>query len=286
VTGDFPAGWAEHEWRWQCKGRPRLPSLPAPRWHGEALAGRTLLILAEQGIGDTIQFVRYVPLLAARGGRMMLSCPPELYRLMQGQKLPGLSQLTPVANPQSGYDLHCPLMGLPLCFGTTPGSIPAKVPYIAADPELTGQWRDRIASADARPRVGIAWAGNRAHTNDRNRSLPATYLSALAGVSGVVFHSLQKSQSPGTVETPPALALQDNTATLADMADTAALIANLDLVISVDTAVAHLAGAMGKPVWLLLPFAPDWRWFLARPDSPWYPTMRLFRQPKRGIGGA
>jgi len=183
------------------------------------------------------------------------------------------------------FDAYCPLPSLPGIFRTTLDSIPASIPYLCAEPALKEKWRERLA-AEAPPTsrlVGLAWAGNPAHLNDRNRSIPPSALSALSRVPNVRFVCLQKSpNSEQNVSPPPGLPLIDFTHQLADFADTAALIANLDLLITADTAVAHLAGAMGKPVWLLLPFAPDWRWLLGRRDSPWYPTMRLFRQPSPG----
>lgn len=276
LNGDFEPGWREYEWRWRRDAQHGAREFAQPRWDGTPLNGRTILLHHEQGFGDTIQFVRYASWVAARGGRVMLECPPELIRLLRGA--PGVERVVALGTPLPAFDVHCPLLSLPLAFGTTLDSIPASVPYVSAPAELIAKWSQRIAPAGRRLNVGLAWAGRPTYGNDRNRSLPASAFARLGSVEGCAFHSLAKTPAVAI----PGLQISDHSADLDDFADTAALIANLDLVISVDTAVAHLAGALGKPVWLLLPIAPDWRWMLHRDDSPWYPTMRLFRQARWG----
>ena len=278
MQGDFPEGWMEYEWRWKCKDFPsQRQSFGQPQWGGDSLQGRTLLLHAEQGLGDAVQFIRYLPLAAQRGGRIILGCRPELQRLLQTaapdlQVLAGGQFLPP-------FDVHCPLLGLPRLFATDLTNIPRNVPYLHADSADAAIWRDRLADPSSSLKVGLVWAGSPANKNDRNRSLKLASLAPLANVPGVRFLSLQKGAAATEAKTPPeAMELIDVADELKDFADTAALIAVLDLVIAVDTAVVHLAGAMGKPVWVLLPFVPDWRWMLERTDSPWYPTMRLFRQ--------
>jgi len=282
-VGDYQAGFLESEWRWQCKGRPRPRRLPGSRWEGEPLHGRTIMLYAEEGLGDALQFVRFAPLVAALGGPVVLECQPELLRLLQRQGLPGVCQVIGAGKPIPPVDLHCPLMSAPLCMGTTLDSIPDQAALLAADAELVDAWRSKIGPGDGRLQVGLCWAGNPAQANDRNRSMHPRHLAALADVPGVRFHDLQKVKSADPDRLPPpALQLEDHTADLADMADTSALIAHLDLVITVDTSVAHLAGAMGKEVWVLLAFCPDWRYFPAGPVNRWYPAMRQFRQPRQG----
>jgi tetratricopeptide (TPR) repeat protein len=281
LQGDFAHGWREYEWRWRCKtfGRQRLEFV-RPLWDGTALNGRTILLHAEQGIGDTIQFVRYASMVAARGGRVVLECQPPLLRLLQG--LPGIEQVVIRSQPLPNFDLHCPMFSLPLAFETKVETIPATIPYLKAEDRLSQQWASRMASSNGL-KIGIVWAGSPKHSNDRNRSLPFSCLAPLAEISGIEFYSLQKGEAARQASNQTeGLQLIDYTAELNDFADTAALIANLDLIIAVDTAVAHLAGAMGKPAWVLVPYAPDWRWLLEREDSPWYPTVHLFRQPRIG----
>jgi Flp pilus assembly protein TadD len=276
LRGDFEHGLPEYESRTRRPAHGLTP-LPQARWDGGPLEGKTILVRSEQGLGDGIQFVRYVPLLAARGAKVVLECLPELRRLFEGA--PGVANVVARNEPPPPFDVHCPLASLPLIFKTRLDSIPASMPYLQADPELLAAQATRLSIAHGALNVGLVWAGNPDHRNDRKRSLRLDQLSPLAGVKGVRFISLQKGRPAGQLQSPPpGMDLVDAGAELADFADTAALIARLDLVITVDTAVAHLAGAMGRPVWVLLPIAPDWRWLLEREDSPWYPTMRLFRQ--------
>jgi Flp pilus assembly protein TadD len=287
TSGEFSEGWPQLEWRWEMDPeRAWRHRLTRPRWDGHPPEGRRILLYAEQGFGDTIQFVRYVPMVAARSGRVILECQPELVRLLQG--VPGVERLIARGGCDEAlpdHDMHCPLMSLPMVMKTTLQTIPAEIPYLRCDAELSSRWRERLLSGTLN--VGLAWAGRPSHTNDRNRSMPLSMLAPLARVPNVSFISLQKEHSaspgtPGEGRGEGSLPLIDWTGELDDLADTAALIDNLDLVITVDTATAHLAGALGKPVWVLLPFVPDWRWMLDRTDSPWYPTMRLFRQPALG----
>jgi tetratricopeptide (TPR) repeat protein len=277
LQGELANAWPEYEWRWKCV---EGASFAQPLWEGEALAGRTILLHPEQGFGDTIHFARYVPRVAARGGRVVLECQPELRRLLE--RLPGVWRVVPRGEPRPAFDVHCPLLSLPRVFGTTLESIPAETAYLSADPELVQTWRQRLTEARGL-KVGLAWAGSAGHLNDKNRSIPLARLSRLREIEGVRFYSLQKGPAAAQATAgPPLLPIIDFDAQLTDFGETAALIANLDVVISVDTAVAHLAAAMGKPVWLLLPFVPDWRWLLVGEASPWYPTMRLFRQQAIG----
>lgn len=276
LRGDFEQGWPEYEWRWKFV---TSPPISVPFWHGEALDGRTLLVHAEQGFGDTIQFARYAPMIAARGGRVILECQRELHALLA--RMPGIGRVIAKGETRPEFDLHCPLLSLPFAFGTTLSSIPAAQSYLMADPELVAVWKDRIAGPESF-KVGLVWAGSQGHRNDRNRSMKLADLAPLGEIDGITFHSLQKGPPAAQINSAPGrLRPTDLDAQLSDFDQTAALIANLDLVISVDTSVAHLAAALGKPVWLLTPFVPDWRWLLNRADSPWYPTLRLFRQTSR-----
>ena len=282
LGGVFGRGWEEYEWRWKVRYfAPAWRNFAQPQWDGAPLEGRAILLHAEQGFGDTMQFIRYLPMVRECGGKIILECQPELQRILQGM-LPGLAVISK-GQPLPAFEVHCPLMSLPRIFATDLTNIPHDVPYLSANLAGAEAWRERLACAASGLKVGIVWAGHRGHTNDRNRSLSLAALAPLAGVFGVRFFSLQKGDAASeSHHPPPGMELTDVGQDLNDFADTAALIANLDLVIAVDTAVVHLAGAMGRPVWTLLPFVPDWRWLLGREDSPWYPTMRLFRQPEAG----
>jgi tetratricopeptide (TPR) repeat protein len=282
--GDMEAGWPEYEWRWRTSQLVKARrNFAQPQWRGEPAGGRTLLIHAEQGFGDTLQFCRYASLVAARGLRVMLEAQKPLVRLLGGLAGPDLVVARGEAIP--AFDLHCPMLSLPLAMGTTVATIPGAVPYLSADAAQVAQWRTRLAATqDRRRRVGIAWAGNpRRHTPDiaavdRRRSIAPELLAPLFDVPNLRFFSLQKDgpKAPGKFP------LTDVMPEMDDFADTAALIANLDLVISVDTAVVHLAAALGKPVWVLDRFDSCWRWLTGRRDSPWYPALRLYRQPQAG----
>ena len=279
LRGDFQRGWELHEWRKKCPGF-RLANHPQPHWNGEPLEGKTILLWYEQGLGDTIQFVRYVPMVAALGAKIVLSVQPELHRLIEGS-IP-VERFAAPGQPAPDADFQCALMSLPFVFKTNLQTIPGQTPYLAPAADLVERWRGRIAPYRDRLRVGLAWAGRVGHINDAMRSMHVRQLAPLSA-SGAALFSLQKwKMGLGASRADPSMPLIDWTGELADLADTAALIANLDLVIAVDTAVAHLAAAMNKPVWLLLPKAPDWRWLLGRDDSPWYPSMRIFRQTTLG----
>jgi len=282
ARGDLQEAWEEYEWRWKCKDSLPPQGNPAqPRWDGSPLEDRTVLLYAEQGLGDALQFIRYVPLVARRGGRIIIQCQAELQRLFQ--TVDTRCQIVARGQPLPAFDLHCPLLSLPRVFGTTLANVPKDVPYLHADAEDAKKWQHRLAKHSALLKVGLAWAGNPRNKTDRNRSINLARLAPLGQLPGVRFFSLQKGAAAAEAKTPPpGMEPIDWTQELKDFADTAALIANLDLVVAVDTAVAHLAGAMGKPVWTLLPFVPDWRWLLERQDSPWYPSMRLFCQPSVG----
>jgi tetratricopeptide (TPR) repeat protein len=287
LTGDFERGWAEHEW-WrdieQLKHTKRnfaQPQLTA----SQEVAGKTVLLHAEQGFGDTIQLCRYVPRIAALGGRVILEVQRSLHDLMQ--TLPGAAQIVSRSDCLPDFDMHCPMLSLPLVFDTGLATIPRETPYLRASAQTVANWSARLPPK-TRPRIGLAWSGRPEHNNDQNRSIDlASFLSPLEGIDAT-FVSLQRE-----VRAADAIVLQQRSNLihfgdeLKDFSDTAALVANLDLVISVDTSVSHLAGALGKPVWILLPFIPDWRWLLDRDNSPWYPTARLFRQDdSRQWGGA
>jgi len=267
LRGEMEEGWREYEWRWELREFPRR-RFEQPLWRGEPPAGRTILVTAEQGLGDTIQFVRYLPVLRERGARVVLECQAALASLLRD--LAGTDAQIACGAPLPAFDLHIPLLSLPRLLG----GLPARVPYVPADPERVDAWRGRL-EAEHRFRVGVVWAGNPDHPGDRRRSIPMESLRALAEVPGVALFSLQKGASPPSWM--PQLVEPAH-----EVADTAALLLHLDLLISVDTMMAHLAGAMGRPVWVLLPLVPDWRWLLDREDSPWYPSARLFRQESPG----
>ena len=279
LQGDFSRGWPLYEFRKKCPGF-NFAKYAQPTWDGRPLDGKRILLWFEQGLGDTIQFLRFVPEVAARGGKILLSVQPELRRLISERD--DIEQFVDPGVAPPAFDVQCSLLSLPLVLATTPDTIPAKTPYISPPEDLAGKWAERMKPVRDQFRVGLSWAGRPGHINDANRSMQLKDLAPLAS-AGATFISLQKWKTGLTMsELDPSMKLIDWTAELTDLADTAGLIANLDLVISVDSAVAHLAGAMGVPVWLLLPKAPDWRWLLDREDSPWYPTMRLFRQETLG----
>jgi len=282
LAGEFEEGWRRYEWRWQKTDyRPFLRHFSQPLWDGSGIAGKTILLHAEQGYGDAVQFVRYVPQVAAMGADVIIEAPRGLTALFKA--VPGVQQVVPRGDQLPPFDIHCPLLTLPMIFRTRLSSIPGHVPYLIADPEKKEAWRLKLADDGGRFKVGLVWSGNPEHKNDRNRSLPLERLAPILSVDSVSFYSLQKGEAARMLNDGRyGGRIIDYTGELNDFADTAALLMNLDLVISVDTAVAHLAGALGVQVWLMLPFAPDWRWLLGRTDSPWYPTMRLFRQPSPG----
>jgi cytochrome c-type biogenesis protein CcmH/NrfG len=283
LAGQFEEGWKEYESYWQTGPMLKLGShLGVPFWNGETIVDRViLLVAAAAGHGDTLQFCRYVPQVAACAGRTILLVQPALVRLLS--RLPGVGEIITGGGRLSSFDLWCPLMSLPHAVGTALETIPATTPYLKADPADVADWRDRLAGL-AGLRVGVCWAGDGSEVVvDRRRSITLDMLAPLGEVSGMQFISLQKGPPAAEAACPPhGMELYDFTEDLRDFADTAALIDNLDLVITVDTAVAHLAGALGKPIWLLNRFDTCWRWLLDRDDSPWYPTLRQFRQPTPG----
>ncbi len=280
LTGDFVAGWREYEWRWLTKDvTPH--GLTLPLWDGKDLRGRTILLHCEQGLGDNIQCVRFGRLVKEKGGTVLLSCPNSLARLFQG--VAGIDGIFPDGRHLPGYDVHAPLMSLPGLFQTVLDTIPADVPYLQSDPARVAVWRDRLASYRGFG-VGIVWRSGPAHEGYRTRSMTASQFAEFLNIPGLAVVSLQKDATAGEIETLANIAgsFFDASPLLEDFSDTASAMANLDLVITVDTAACHLAGALAVPVWTLIPFAHDWRWLLQREDSPWYPTMRLFAQPKIG----
>jgi Flp pilus assembly protein TadD len=270
LTGRLREGWDGFAWRWRRPGSTPMPAFDQPHWDGGPVG--TVLLHAEQGFGDTIQMARYIPAIAARC-RVILVAPPGLQRLLAS--LPGLDRVYVRGETLPPFDAHCPLMSLPQILGTTLDTIPAPAAYLHADPAATARWQQRTAALPGR-RIGLAWAGNPSYGADQRRSIPPAALAAL-DTPGCSFVSLQIPAGQ-----PAALPIHDWTGALHDFAETAALIMALDLVISVDTAVAHLAGALGKPVWLLNRYDPCWRWLLHRTDSPWYPSLRQFRQAQPG----
>jgi Flp pilus assembly protein TadD len=302
VRGDFERGWPEHEWRLKCRNHVGLTA-NRPRWTGEDLAGRTILLHAEQGFGDTLQFIRFVPPVKARGGRVVVWCPNPLIRLVA--RCPGVDQVLDTSTPIPDFQLHAPLMSLPALLGTRMDNLPNDVPYLSADSQAIERWRpiverciareDRDETAQgsrSRPviKIGIAWQGNSLNRVDRWRSIPLRYFAHLAEVPGVRLISLQKGE--GTEQLAelagqfPVAELHDASTAdgqdRRDFLDTAAVIRHLDLVVTLESAVAHLAGSLGVKVWVALAAVADWRWMIDRDDSPWYPTMTLFRQSTPG----
>jgi tetratricopeptide (TPR) repeat protein/glycosyltransferase involved in cell wall biosynthesis/ADP-heptose:LPS heptosyltransferase len=291
ITGDLKRGFAEYEWRWQTAYFPRR-SFPQPLWDGKPLNGKTILLYSEQGLGDQIQFIRYVALVAQQGGRVILECPQPLARLFK--TVPCVQQIVIKGEPLPEFDLHFPLISLPHLFGTTLETIPAPIPYLTSSPCFDQKIGDNSLLLNSNFNIGIVWAGNPNHKQDALRSCELKYFLPLLNLSEVKLYSLQKGDRVKDLATlgfdppqPPLkrgelVHIENLDSQLNDFADTAAIVDQLDLVITVDTAVAHLAGAMGKPVWLLLGNHQDWRWMQQREDSPWYPTMRLFRQSQPG----
>jgi tetratricopeptide (TPR) repeat protein len=281
LKGDFEAGWAGREVRWKAHMRPaRYPHFVQPMWRGEdGIAGKTILVYADEGLGDSIQFARYAPLLAARGARVILAVQEAVQPLLAA--LPGVSLCISRDEALPAFDLHCPMCSLPFAFGTRLDTIPSAISYLPAPaPAPVQTWEQRLQDRlgrDRKLRVGLVWSGNPRHLNDHNRSLPLRALLRLCDLDAG-FVSLQKfprADDKALLDRAGVIELTDD---LTDFAETAALVSCLDIVICVDTSIAHLAGALGRQTWTLLPYSPDFRWLLDRDDSPWYPTMRLFRQ--------
>ena len=276
--GEFEQGFREYEWRW---GLPefaaRRRKFPQREWDGSDLRGRTILLYTEQGLGTSVQFVRYASLVAQRGGRVIVQSPSRLVDLFK--TVTGVFRVIGGCEPPPVFDVHAPLVSLPRLLGTTLASVPANVPYLSADPARVAAWESRLGAEGREFKVGLAWRGN--PRPDPERSCALADFGPLAGVNGVGFHRLQIGEGASEAKRPPSgMRLVDLSEHQTDFADTAAAISLLDLVISVDTSVAHVAGALGKPVWTLLPYLSDWRWMVGREDTPWYPTMRLFRQAR------
>jgi tetratricopeptide (TPR) repeat protein len=286
LQGEYERGWIEYEWRWKTGEQPARV-LGRPAWDGSPLAGRTLLLHVEQGLGDTLQFVRYAALARQQGGRVVLVCQKALVRLLKG--CPGIDGVMAEGEPLPEFDVHAPLLSLPRLLGTTLATVPANVPYLSAKAELLELWR-RELSRQPGLKIGMAWQGSKSYRRDWRRSVPLIEFAPLAEVEGVQLVSLQKG--PGSEQLSSwtaARPITDLGARLDEEAgpfmDTAAVMKNLDLVVSPDTAIAHLAGGLGVPTWVLLPTVPHWPWLLGREDSPWYPTVRLFRQEQEGHWG-
>lgn len=281
VKGDFAQGFEEYQWRRNTElkvtaypNRDKMPS-----WDGSSFVGKRLFIHYEQGFGDNLQFVRYLPMVKERGGTVIYEAKKPLIELLRN--FDGIDELVEAAfdgRPAQKFDYHLPLLSLPKIFNTTLETIPANVPYLSADPEKTEYWRQYLHRDDAF-KIGIVWAGKASHGNDANRSCSLQNFIPLTEIDGIQLYGLQKDHAEDQAKEMQVTNFGEQ---FENFADTAAMIENLDLVISVDTAVAHLAGAMAKPVWVILPFVPEWRWMLDRQDNPWYPTMTLFRQQKQG----
>ncbi|MGD0387893.1 MAG: tetratricopeptide repeat protein [Tepidisphaeraceae bacterium] len=282
LAGNFEKGWPQYEMRWRSSNfRGARRDFAQPQWDGGDLHGRRILLHAEGGIGDTVQFIRYAPMVAGRGGRVIVSCQPEMVQLVRS--CAGVEESLASGEPLPPFDVHCPLMSLPLAFKTDLQSIPSTTPYLKADADRLAAWSTRLPPDPDHPRIGLAWAGRPENPNDRNRSIRLDQLAPLSALKQARFFSLQKGPAAAqSRRPPPGMELIDYTDDLHDFSDTAAMLAHLDLIVTVDTAVAHLAGALARPVWVMLPYVPDWRWMLDRDDSPWYPTMRLFRQRTMG----
>ncbi len=282
LLGDFERGWAELDWRLKVPGHPGITELAVPAWDGGELQGKTVFVHAEQGYGDTIQFVRFLPLVKAKGAKEVIFCCDEVLRgLFEGAE--GYDRFVTRRSPPPGVDCHVALLSLPGRLGTRADTIPARIPYLRPDPGLVAKWRARLDGLPGR-RIGLAWAGRPSYPSDHVRSMPVSfYRPLLAQYPGDCFISLHVGAPAEQARALPASCrLHDFSKEIGDFANTAALIANLDLVITVDTVFAHLAGALGRPVWTLLNFDPEWRWMLGRDSTPWYPTMTLLRQGRPG----
>jgi Flp pilus assembly protein TadD len=277
--GRFAEGWPEYEWRFKSKDSVEQEATH-PRWDGAPLAGRTILLRCEQGLGDTMQFIRYAPQVKERGGQVIVECPGALARLVA--TCPGVDEVIAQGDAAPNHDLQAPLLSLPGIFRTTLDSVPNRVPYLFADDRLVVSWKEELGRENGF-KVGIAWQGNPTYRRDRLRSIPLEHFAVLARTQGVRLYSLQfgagREQLALLAQRVPIVDLGDR---LGEFQETAAIVRNLDLVISSDSAIVHLAGSLDVPVWLALSTAADWRWMVDRPDSPWYPTMRLFRQTALG----
>jgi tetratricopeptide (TPR) repeat protein len=276
TLGDYRRGFDDYEWRWRRTGIPAQKNRGRRLWLGEfPLRGKTILLHAEQGLGDTIQFARYAPLVGAQGAKVLLEVQPELKSLLS--RLDGVMAVVARGEAPPPFDMHCPLGSLPLALKTELPMVPAQIPYLSANQAHLQKWSARIEKLPS-PRIALAWSGNPAHDNDRNRSIALATLAPLLGLPAS-FISIQRDvRNADAAQLAATSQLKHLGGELADFNDTAAVLALCDLLITVDTAPAHLAGAMGRPVWVLVPFAPDWRWTLDGETTPWYPTVRVFRQ--------
>lgn len=281
LLGDFDRGWREYRFRYSLPHTTRIErKVQAPRWEGQNLAGKTLLIHDEQGFGDTFQFMRMVPWAKEKSGaRVVLQISPEV--LPFARRMKGIDALVVRGELPPPFDLHCEMMSLPMAMRLTFADLPGAMPYLFADPVRLKRWRKRLAGL-ARPRVALVWAGRPEHLNDANRSVTLASLAGFA-TEGVTFVSVQKGPKAAEAQSPPeGMRLVDLSGEIKDFDDTAAILMNVDLLVSVDSSPVHLAGALGRPAWVMLPFIPDWRWLMGREDTPWYPSVRLFRQPRAG----
>jgi len=277
LKGDFAAGWSDYEWRLlSAESRHRPP--PGPAWDGSDPAGQRIFIYTEQGFGDALQFCRYLPMLRDRGATVLFRAAAPVAGLI-ADNMPGIEVSSSGAMP--AYDFHCPLLSLPHRFGTSLATVPHTAAYLRPREELVARWADRMG-AGPELKVGLAWTGNPRHINNRSRSTTAEALLPLLSIAGVRFYSVQVGARAGELPKRSKGVVVDLSAALTDFSETAGAVAHLDLVVTVDTSAGHLAAAMGKPVWLMMSWVPDWRWMLEREDSPWYPTMRLFRQRSMG----
>jgi hypothetical protein len=284
LLGRYRDGWLDHEWRWQAGDTlSTRPNINARAWQGENLTGRRIAIYVEQGLGDVIHFARYLPLLVQRGANVTFFVPENLIRLLR----PPTSQMEVASSidDREPFDFQCALMSLPLWFGTEVSSVPSEVPYLSAEKALIARWKKKIAGRGFK--IGIAWQGAPAGAIDQGRSIPLAEFVPLSRLPGVRLISLQKTHGLDQLAGLPADStieiLSDGFDEGGDaFVDTAAIMSNLDLIITSDTSIAHLAGALGRPTWVALKYVPDWRWLLNRDDSPWYPTLRLFRQQTPG----
>jgi hypothetical protein len=281
LLGEFERGWREYHYRYSLAHTTRIErKVQRPRWNGQPIPGKSLLIHDEQGYGDTFQFLRMVSWAKERSGaRVILEVNAETYSL--AQRAGGFDDIVVRGNLPPAFDVHCEMMSLPMVMGLKLGDLPGKIPYLQADTQRVEKWRTRLADLP-RPLVALVWAGRPTHTNDANRSLTLAQLAALAQ-AGITFVSIQKGPAKDQAQNSPAgMSLVSLSGEIDDFEDTAAILSLTDLLISVDSSPVHLAGALGRPVWVMLPFVPDWRWLLGRTDTPWYPSTRLFRQPSPG----
>lgn len=279
LSGNFEEGWKEYEWRFALKDSEQRTFLK-PKWDGSHLKGKTILLYTEQGFGDAIQFIRFLPIIKNMGAKIIIECQKELTRMFG--KIKGVDTVISQGEPLPEFDLHYPLLSLPLALGINSTNIPDS-PYISPDENEVGKWGELFNISPETLKVGLVWAGKQNHFKDRYRSVPAAVFAPLLEVAGTRFYSLQKrNQEKANIEGAKSLGITDFTGMFYDFSDTAAFIANLDLVITVDSAVAHLAGAMGKPVRVMIPFVPDWRWMEEGTKSRWYTSMTLFRQEEPG----